>query len=427
MKQFKRSIRFFLFCLIVLIVQPFLQKMDWFSNWTFLKNLDEVLLIISIPFVYEGFRRMRNQKIKRFKAFFFVYIILGIVLSLFNSVPFLAMSIQVLFELKFIVVLFLMVSVGMKANLESKFDQMLKLILVLNIPFVIFQFLNPEGYDEVFVSGGHKGLFILKDSTLIRAAGLFWHQNQLAFFSAIAAAFFVVLKRYAWTNAWVILAVILLLSTLQRQEIVSFILAYLFARYLFVEESFSGKRVLFFLGSFTLITLGVIVFLPLLELLVQQSGLLELSQSIDPRIVFYYNSVIVFLDYFPFGSGFGTFGGFAAANYNQSLYNDLNFGNYTWFNQNIFLTDTYYPHVIAETGFFGVICFVLFCIHLFRYIRFNSAQVKYKMMAVFSLTFLILVSLTSPNINDVFCLFLTFIPLSMVVFSEQNQSGISKR
>jgi hypothetical protein len=144
-----------------------------------------------------------------------------------------------------------------------------------------------------------------------------------------------------------------------------------------------------------------------------------LSQSIDPRIVFYYNSFLVFFDYFPFGSGFGTFGGYAAANYNQSLYNELNFGNYTWYNQNVFLTDTYYPHVIAETGVFGVICFVLFSAQLFRFIRSSHAAVKFKILAVFSLTLLISVSFTSPNFNDIFCLFLTFASFSLMMNSHK--------
>jgi hypothetical protein len=169
------------------------------------------------------------------------------------------------------------------------------------------------------------------------------------------------------------------------------------------------------------------VFKPFIELFIDQSGLLQVSQSIDPRIVFYYNSFIVFFDNFPFGSGFGTFGGYAAANFNQSLYNELNFGNFSWYNQNIFLTDTYYPHVIAETGLLGVFCFVGFCRYLFLFIQRNSASENYKQFAFFSLTFLILVSFTSPNFNDIFCLFLTFTSFSFLVKSHRHNLNVKSQ
>lgn len=217
---------------------------------------------------------------------------------------------------------------------------------------------------------------------------------------------------------------ILLTLSLQRQEMVSFLLALLFTRYWFVRESFRGKKILFLFGSVLFLLILTSLFWPFIELFVQQSGLLEVSQSIDPRVVFYYNSFIVFFDFFPFGSGFGSFGGFAAANFNQTLYNELDFGNYTWFNQNIFLTDTYYPHVIAETGLLGLLCFVAFCLNLYRFILMNKAMDIYRQYAFFSLTFLLLVSLTSPNFNDIFCLFLTFTSFTLLVKSHKSEINV---
>lgn len=168
-----------------------------------MKYLDEIALLLVIPLVAKGIRLTSKSGIQKFHFFFVSYLLLGMVYALGNSVPLIAMFVQAIFELKFFLVLFFMISLNEANGIVRLFETMIKFVLIANVPFVIFQFYSPERYDEVFSAGGHTGLFVLKDSTIIRAAGMFWHQNQLAFFSAVSVAFFLLYGKscgriYGW-------------------------------------------------------------------------------------------------------------------------------------------------------------------------------------------------------------------------------------
>lgn len=62
-------------------------------------------------------------------------------------------------------------------------------------------------------------------------------------------------------------------------------------------------------------------------------------------------------NYFPFGSGFATYGTAIAQRYYSSLYDQYNFSSYWGLSSSYgsFLTDNYWPAVMAEFGFIGAI------------------------------------------------------------------------
>ena len=75
----------------------------------------------------------------------------------------------------------------------------------------------------------------------------------------------------------------------------------------------------------------------------------------------YKASMQIFMDYFPFGSGLGTFATNAAAQYYSPLYYKYDL-NHVWGLQpefNVFMADSFYP-VLAEYGIVGVFLFLWF-------------------------------------------------------------------
>lgn len=83
------------------------------------------------------------------------------------------------------------------------------------------------------------------------------------------------------------------------------------------------------------------------------------------RTTFYYTAVKILADYFPLGSGFGSFGSEAAARYYSPLYykygvdsvygmSPLDYGE-----SSNFLVDTFYP-ILAEFGVIGIILYIIF-------------------------------------------------------------------
>jgi len=93
------------------------------------------------------------------------------------------------------------------------------------------------------------------------------------------------------------------------------------------------------------------------------------------RVSLYLNSFNVLKDYFPLGSGFGTYASYASSKYYSSLYYD--YGMNTVYglepdpqNGN-FIADTYYPSIIGEFGIFGICLLIAFWSSILKVINNN--------------------------------------------------------
>lgn len=86
-----------------------------------------------------------------------------------------------------------------------------------------------------------------------------------------------------------------------------------------------------------------------------QWGLLPSYEALgNPRTVFYIDGFYLANMHFPLGTGFGKFGGDAARLYDRSVYDMLGYGTrYWWYRQDLYLLDTYWPNLFAETGWIG--------------------------------------------------------------------------
>jgi len=85
------------------------------------------------------------------------------------------------------------------------------------------------------------------------------------------------------------------------------------------------------------------------------------------RMALYSTSYLIFIDYFPFGSGFGSFGTHASGVYYSEIYSRYDI-DYVWgLNRTYtkFITDTYYPS-LAQFGVVGVVLFLVFWTYIIR-------------------------------------------------------------
>lgn len=108
------------------------------------------------------------------------------------------------------------------------------------------------------------------------------------------------------------------------------------------------------------------------------------------RAGLYFRSLDIFKDYFPFGSGFGTFGTYASAvNYSPIYYKyDLNLIYGLSKDTPSFIADTYYP-VLAQFGVVGATLFFIFWIKISMIAKKNFYQ-KPQMLKEFVLIVLII-------------------------------------
>ena len=89
------------------------------------------------------------------------------------------------------------------------------------------------------------------------------------------------------------------------------------------------------------------------------------TQDLYARAALYYFSIDIFKEYFPFGSGFATYGTFASGQYYSHIYNDLGMDAMQGLTEKDprFIADTYFPS-LAQFGVIGAILFLMFWMRL---------------------------------------------------------------
>jgi hypothetical protein len=91
------------------------------------------------------------------------------------------------------------------------------------------------------------------------------------------------------------------------------------------------------------------------------------ASDLYARMALYYFSLPIFVDYFPFGSGFGTYATYASAIDYSPIYIKYGMQNMHGLSKEMpdFIADTYFP-ALAQFGIAGVILFFTFWIHFAR-------------------------------------------------------------
>ena len=150
------------------------------------------------------------------------------------------------------------------------------------------------------------------------------------------------------------------------------------------------------------------------------------------RFVLYATSFLVFRDYFPFGSGFGSFATFASGAYYSSIYKEYGIDGVWGISKSYhsFISDTYYPS-LAQFGVVGVVLFLLFWIYLlkkaFQYLRVTSD------MRLMNLAMIVIAFFAIENIADATftsnrgLYFMMFLGVIYVEMAQKQQARIDSK
>lgn len=244
-------------------------------------------------------------------------------------------------------------------------DLMRKIIAwswIFIVPILAVEIATPEIHSYVFGENPDKSINPVI-GTGARYRGPFNHSGYLAIISALLAAGamirLLVDRGRGWSLLVLLYAAIVLLSG-QRQEL----LAMVFALLLLV--AISWKRYLHLMIVFTALLGGLVVagfiyfdYIPMQDTLAQW-GLVDHLSNPSERAILSANGITIAHQFFPLGSGLGTYGGPGAQKFDLKLFWELGFGRYWWFLQGRFLVDTYWPNIIAESGFGGAFLLIAF-------------------------------------------------------------------
>ena len=85
------------------------------------------------------------------------------------------------------------------------------------------------------------------------------------------------------------------------------------------------------------------------------------------RFVLYSKSILILKDYFPFGSGFGSYATYASGLYYSDIYSQYGIDNVWGISKKFysFIADTYYPS-LAQFGITGVLLYITFWIYIIK-------------------------------------------------------------
>ena len=401
------------YSVLLVLLAGFLTKIFDKSSYIILGYVDDLVVPViggyALLFIKRGFA---NYNVKYFLIcylLFFVFFLLGF---LFEDYSWLQFLFQLFLELKFIFVFFACLAFYKEGKSEKLFEMLLKLIVLINIPFVIFQIFDPNYYNNIFEFGAHQGLYYGFGLELRRAAGIFWFTGELAFVSGLSCGYFFIkcfdlTKVETNSKVFLFLSISLLLSTLSRQEIFAFICTSMICYIVFFSRG-PKKLVSLFLCA------AIFVFIIINNLSVIDSIALELGLQRDylneaPRAVIFNAAMDIAKDNFPLGSGGGSFGGQASVLYDSDMYYEYGISNYWWHSHGLYLTDTFWPKVVAEAGYIGSAFFVLACLvmlmTLYRSSAYGGISCRY---SFFSFLFLFVNSFSAPVFNSVVFLLLSF-------------------
>jgi hypothetical protein len=182
--------------------------------------------------------------------------------------------------------------------------------------------------------------------------------------SILGLTLYIITKKEKYFLISIFLTLGVLLSTIKKEIVNNFII---WLSFIIFQKSYkmAFKIVLFLVPC---LILGMLITGPqLIENIRSNTRYLESAGSEGHvRVAMYIASLKIASDYFPFGSGMGTFGSLASIvnGYSKTYYDyrvakigsnspkDLAKGHFT-------LLDTYWPHILGELGFIGGVFFLL--------------------------------------------------------------------
>ncbi len=287
-------------------------------------------------------------------GFYTAYILYGILISLANQKGMKIIFVQLYHELKFFPMMLLFAMVRCDESWSGRTMKVVKWIITLTIILIMFQLAAPGLYDTVFRNGGHFEKGHIAGMLIPRLVGWFWHPGQIALFFIIAAVFFIVEHRkgnvkYVFFTMFT--CVLFVFISIQRFELfimLIVLMTFWICRYINLDyRSYLTSIVLLFFGC------GILY---IITDTAHFWWFLENFKS--PRIVFLVEGLFSLVESNYLGSGWGTIGSHTAADvakvYEYNAMKDIwwvKFGQYFY--------DTYWPHVIGETGLPGFF-FLLF-------------------------------------------------------------------
>lgn len=202
-----------------------------------------------------------------------------------------------------------------------------------------------------------------------------------------------------------IVTLIIILSTLRFR---GFVLAFIYI-VLFIFKHRTNKR------KRRSYVLPLIVSTVIAIILGKSQFSMYFLESNTPRQRFVLGALQLAKEYFPLGSGFGTFGSSVAADNYSLVYYQLGFNHYYGmsYQQPLFLNDNYFPMILGQLGYLGTCLFIIFLFLVIKEFLVGYMHSKFLLLSIFVTVDILFSSIQSSYLAHYSVVALLFIFMSL--------------
>ncbi|MBK6974862.1 MAG: hypothetical protein IPH26_18685 [Sterolibacteriaceae bacterium] len=321
-----------------------------------------VLELVLFPLAWASTRSVLSRAATdRTLRLFVALVTLYFAIALLSSALGRSHAIAALWQLQYNLKWPLMFGLGTLVAWSERSDDLLRKLIAWSwlaiVPFLVLEVVSLSLHTRIFeLNPDMSGNPLLGVGRRYR--GPFFHAGYMAIVCGLLAAGAFSQWLAGRGVRWALLTFLYLVFVLasgQRQEFAALILvlvlllAIMWRRYWAI---FALSGLVF--GVLTVAGLVYVEHVPMRDTLAQW-GLFDDYRPLSERAILSRAGIVIAEQYFPLGSGLGTYGGAGAQKFDLSLFWDLGFGRNWWFRQGLFIVDTYWPCVIAESGFIGAL------------------------------------------------------------------------
>ncbi len=366
---------FFVVCLYILVFQNFLQ--------TIIKPFqyfDEILALMLIPIVFFKIFLKRDNKlvIKKNYLIGFVLLMIIFITGIYSNFKFKYQPSSVYLSDALLVFKFFFVYlVGIllwKDTLIKKYEDNIN----NHVKFIIYLLFILTILNYIFIIWPYEYRFGIMTNKLF-----FSHPTMLAGICIFLLSLLILTSKKI--NKFDIFVLIFMLITTLRFKAIGAVVV-IFMIIIYVQKS--QKKI-------SVTKLGILSIL-ILILVWDQVNYYYFKIDDSARNQLTINSFKIAKDYFPFGTGFGTFGSYMSGVNYSPVYYKYNISNIYGITKGHteFISDTFWPMIIGQFGVIGTICYIVCLIMIFKKIQreFTTESINIYLSKVICFVYLLIAS-----------------------------------
>lgn len=344
----------------IILINPLLFKTGFAEIFPFAQYIDEMLGVFSFFWICKNWNKISNYE-RKIVYFVSLLLLVGLFCSYQHQVqtglfPIVMDAFQctkcfisficfnhVIFDMKDRDKIFII----------NRVNKVLPLFMVIAFIFAMLNLFSDIGMHNTVRFGLRAFGFICDKS------GTF--SDQIFFYLLFLGTGFMISRNKAFYKLVIILTLITWMLTLRTRSIVyAPIFFFMFYYYVIKKNSFKRNYVTAILIVIILFCFGA-----------DKIEYTYAHEEAGPRAAFLYSGIMLLINYFPLGVGFATFGTDMAAKNYSSLYYDLGFHHHWGMTPDDprYLHDTYWPAIMGEFGFVGVVIIAIILFFIFKEIK----------------------------------------------------------